>query len=715
MSNFKLLCEPIKNGIITKLGWRNLTPVQELTIPEIIDGKNIVVLAPTAGGKTEAAFLPVLNAMYIENLKPISIIYVSPIKALLNNQEERLGKLSSFVYSDVFKWHGDVESSEKQKFYKNPSQVLMITPESLEVILMSQKIDKKQLLANIRFIVIDEIHAFADSERGIHLMAVMERIQSFSRFDIQRIGLSATVGNPHEILKWMHGSSTREGIVINPPKEKKPKKIEIKYVDEAKDDFQKDIAKRIFGKKALFFSNSRTAAEELKLFIEGNGIDCHVHHSSINKYFREIAEEKFKVGNNTAIIATSTLELGIDIGDLDIVLQLDSPNSVSSFLQRLGRTGRRENSIAHFVFFPTDKGKLVFSIAILNLAIRGWVEDIYLVRNAYDILFQQILAITLSTMGTDLESIYELFKKVYSFSEVSKEDFIFLVKYMIKNKYLMYERGKVFIDTETEKKFGSRNFITLYSAFDTNKEFTVKYKNRPIGNLERWFVNALGDNFQFVLAGRCWQTDKIDYDRGFIHVIEAEYAKPPKWMSEGGFVSFELAQEYLNVLTSNEAYNFLNKTELDMLNEIRYEEKSFGLERGKILIEESKNDYIFYTYAGNRVNYTLATTLSLINIYYDIVGLTWKGFKLRCRDKEFKIDSNIILEEIKKIRTSPNYFGQEKISELIEKVPDINISKFQKYLPQELRRKQLFDYIYDIKKTREFIRYSEIKVLKIYY
>lgn len=715
MSNFKLLCEPIKNGIVTKLGWRNLTPVQELSFPEIISGKNTIILAPTAGGKTEAAFLPVLNVMYTENLEPISIIYVSPIKALLNNQEERLKKLSSFVYSDVFKWHGDVESSEKQKFYKNPPQILMITPESLEVILMSQKIDKKQLFANIRFIVIDEIHAFADSERGIHLMAVAERIQSFSKFDIQRIGLSATVGNPHEILKWMQGSSSREGIVINPPKEKKPKKIEIKYVDEAKDDFQQDIAKRIFGKKTLFFSNSRTAAEELKLLIEGSGIDCHVHHSSINKYFREIAEEKFKISNNTAIIATSTLELGIDIGDLDIVLQLDSPNSVSSFLQRLGRTGRRENSVAHFVFFPTDKEKLVFSIAILNLAIRGWVENVYLVRKAYDILFQQILAITLSTMGTDLESIYELFKNVDSFSEVSKEDFMFLIKHMVENKYLMYERGKIFIDTETEKKFGARNFITLYSAFDTNKEFTVKYKNRSIGSLERWFVNALGDNFQFVLAGRCWQTDKIDYDRGILYVIEAEYARPPKWMSEGGFISFELAQEYLNVLTSNEAYNFLNKMELDLLNEIRYEERSFGLERGKILIEESKNDYIFYTYAGNRVNYTLATVLSLINRYYDIVGVTWKGFKLRCRDKEFKINSDIISEEINKIRTNPNYFEKEKITELIERVTDITTSKFQRYLPQELRRKQLFDYIYDLEKTKEFIKENQIKILKIYY
>jgi ATP-dependent Lhr-like helicase len=218
-----------------------------------------------------------------------------------------------------------------------------------------------------------------------------------------------------------------------------------------------------------------------------------------------------------------------------------------------------------------------------------------------------------------------------------------------------------------------------------------------------------------VLAGRCWQTDKIDYDRYIIHVTEAEYARPPKWMSEGGFVSFELAQEYLNVLTSNEAFNFLNKTELDLLNEIRYEARSFGLEKDKIIIEENKDDYIFYTYAGNRVNYTLATALSLINSFYDIVGVNWKGFKLRCRDKEFKINLDIISEEINKIRTNPDYFDKEKIKELIERVPDIATSKFQRYLPQELRRKQLFDYIYDIEKTKEFVKENQIKMLKIYY
>jgi len=397
-----MLCEPLKEKIINKLGWKELTPVQEMTIPEIINGKNSIILAPTAGGKTEAAFFPILHTIHIEDIIGTSVIYVSPIKALLNNQEERLKKLSSFVYGSVFKWHGDVEFNEKIKSFKQPPNILMITPESLEVILMNKKIDKNDFLKNIRFVVIDEIHSFADSERGVHLMALIERIQDYSQYDIQRIGLSATVGNPRTIGQWMQGSSNRELTIIDPPRQNSQKFIEIK-LNKKDEDFGTEVCKRIYGKKALFFSNSRSAAEGLKKSIEDYGIETFVHHSSVDKRFREKAEERFKIGNNTCIIATSTLELGIDIGDLDIVLQLDSPNTVSSFLQRMGRTGRRKGTIAHYVFFPTKSNKFILAIAILNLAIKGFVENVYVSKISYDLMFHQILTMSLAEFGINKE------------------------------------------------------------------------------------------------------------------------------------------------------------------------------------------------------------------------------------------------------------------------------------------------------------------------
>lgn len=711
MSSFNLLCEPIKNGIIHKLGWRELTSIQEQTIPQVIDGKNVILLAPTAGGKTEAAFLPVLHLLFQEKLHGTAVLYVSPIKALLNNQEERLKRLSSFVYGSVFKWHGDVENAEKTKFFKETSNILMITPESLEVILMSKKIEKDEFFQSIRFIVIDEIHSFADSERGIHLMALLERIQQYSKYDIQRIGLSATVGNPEQIGIWMKGSSKRDTIVINPTKEKKEKKIEVKII-KRDEDLGKEICKRIYGKKSLLFSNSRNGAEGIKDLITTNGIEAYVHHSSIDKRFRELAEEKFKIGTNTCIIATSTLELGIDIGDLDIVLQIDAPYSVSSFLQRLGRTGRRKDSIAHFVFFPTKPEKLLLAVAILNLAIKGYVEDVYVTNISYDLMFQQVLTMSLSSFGVNKDSIYNVLSKAYAFSGISKEEYDNLIRYMIESKFIQSDRNKIYIDDETEKRFGYQNFLTLYSAFETNKEFTVRFKNRPIGTLERWFVNALGEDFQFVLAGKAWQTDKIDYDKSIIYVVEANSAMPPRWISADGFLSFELAQEMLRVLTTETRYPYLNEYELRLINDMRYENQAFGLKMNKMIIEETKDGFDFYTFAGNKVNYTIAMSLLSISSAIEVKSITWKGFKLKAIDKDLKPKYDEVFESIRKIKKDGNYFIKN-LETLIQRVPDISLSKYQKYLPSDFRKRMIADYVYDFERTTDFIRNVDIEILSL--
>jgi len=707
-----MLCEPLKDKIINKLGWKELTSVQETTIPEIIAGKNAIVLAPTAGGKTEAAFFPILHMIHEESITGTSVIYVSPIKALLNNQEERLKMLSSFIYGEVFKWHGDVSTYEKIKSFKNPPNILMITPESLEVILMNKKIDKEEFFKNIRFVVIDEIHSFADGERGVHLMAVIERIQKYSKHDIQRIGLSATVGNPEIIGEWMQGSSKREQIVVDPPKANKQKMIEIK-VTTKEEDFGSEVYKRIQGKKALFFSNSRSAAEMIKKQIENTNIDTYVHHSSIDKRFREIAEERFKLDGNTCIIATSTLELGIDIGNLDIVLQLDSPTTVSSFLQRLGRTGRRKGSIAHYVFFPTKSEKLLLSVAILNLAIKKWVEDVYVSKISYDIMFQQILTMSLAGFGVDKDEVFKVLNKVYSFSEINENEYISLIEYMQQKKYIQIDRNKIYIDEESEKVFGRQNFMTLYSAFETTKEFTIKFRNKSIGTLERWFVNALGEDFQFILAGKYWQTDKIDYDKSIIHVVETKSAMPPKWMSGEGFYSYELSQEILQVMTGDEDYPFLNSYEKSLLQDIRYEEKSFGLDVGKMIIEEIKDGYQFYTYAGNRINYTLAMTFGLINNMLDTKNISWRGFKIVTSDKDFKPKNEEILEVIDSIKNNYNYF-ESIFDKLTNRVPNISLSKYQKYLPDDLRKKMVADYVYDTNKTRDFVKSVSVELLKIY-
>ena len=706
MSNFHLLCEPLQNGIISKLGWRGLTSIQEMTIPEVIDGKNLILLAPTAGGKTEAAFFPILHNIHTEGLDGLSVIYVSPIKALLNNQEERLNKLSSFVYREVFKWHGDVARGEKGKYFKDPASVLMITPESLEVILMNKRVNKNELFGNVRAIVIDEIHSFAEGERGVHLMAVLERIQDYSKHDIQRIGLSATVGNPEQISEWLQGSSSRKRRVIDPPKENKPKKIEVKYVLE--DQLAVEVYKRAYGNKSLFFSNSRTGAEKVKNSLEEKGIESYVHHSSINKYFREVAEEKFKLGKNNIIIATSTLELGIDIGDLDIVLQLDSPYSVSSFLQRMGRTGRRQGSIGHFVFFPTQSEKLVIAIAIINLAMRGWVESVKVTKKSLDLLFHQILMMALQFLGVNKEQVFSILGKAYPFSAISEEEYNELLNYMSEEEFILIERNKIYAHSKTEKKFGRSNFMELYTTFETNKEFIVRFRNRTIGTLERWYVNALGDEFQFTLAGASWKTIKIDYDRSIIYVDEAENSVPPNWMSDSSFISYELSQEVLNIITSEDNYSFLNSAELAVLSIYREELLMTGLKKDTLIVDERKDGFIITTYAGNRVNYTIANSVRSQMNCFDISSLTWKGFKLKCEDRELLPTLSEVIDAINKI-TEEGFYGYENQVRLVELVPDISFSKYQKYLPSKLRKAQSSEYVYDIETTLSYL--SKVKVL----
>jgi len=215
-SSYFLLDEKVQNGIRDILNWKGLTSIQEETIPYLLNGDNCVLIAQTAGGKTEAAFFPILSTIFKEKLEPISVIYISPMRALLNNQEIRLKKLGKLVNIDAFKWHGEVDYHNKKKFKIDPKHIIATTPESLEVMLMSNSYDCENLFENIRFVVIDEIHYFAENYRGSQLISIIERIQTYSKYDIQRIGLSATIGNPEEIVKWMSGSSKRKQSVITP-------------------------------------------------------------------------------------------------------------------------------------------------------------------------------------------------------------------------------------------------------------------------------------------------------------------------------------------------------------------------------------------------------------------------------------------------------------------------------------------------------------------
>ncbi len=385
MSVFARLAPRLQQAIVARLGWSSLRPVQELAGEALLDGRNAVVLAPTAGGKTEASMFPALSGLVERPCEGVGALYVAPIKALLNNQAERLGLYTEMVGLRRFVWHGDVPSNERRAFLRDPAELLMTTPESLEVMLVSPKVDAGKLFGDLRVVVVDEVHALAGTDRGGHLMSVIERLAAISRHDVQRVGLSATVGNPARILEWIRGSSGRSGVVVDPPKAPARRQILVVHRDSLP-ELAHDAAQRARGQKSLFFCQTRRTTEAVAEQMRRFGTEVFVHHSAVSREERQLAEERFHHGGDACIVCTSTLELGIDVGDLDRVLQAEAPASVGSFLQRMGRTGRRAGQAANTTFLCETADGVLQAIALVELARAGWVEDVPVQTRCWPVL-----------------------------------------------------------------------------------------------------------------------------------------------------------------------------------------------------------------------------------------------------------------------------------------------------------------------------------------
>ena len=388
----------LQQAIVARLGWSSLRPVQEEAGEALLAGDNVVILAPTAGGKTEASIFPALSGLVDEAPLGVGVLYVAPLKALLNNQADRLGTYTQMVGLDRFVWHGDIPDHKRRAFLAAPTALLMTTPESLEVMLISRRVNAAKLFADLRLVIIDEVHAVAGTDRGAHLLSVLERIAQFSQHDLQRAGLSATVGNPDAILAWLQGTSSRPGRVVDPPKDPGRKQLLVVHRPDLL-DLARDAAKLARGNKSLFFCQSRAMTEAVAEHMGRAGTTVFVHHSAVSRDERALAEEQFHRGSDACIVCTSTLELGIDVGDLDRVLQAEVPDTVGSFMQRMGRTGRREGQAANTSFFCQDPQSVLQAVALVELAKAGWVEDIEVNDRCWPVLIHQLLAMSLGSDG----------------------------------------------------------------------------------------------------------------------------------------------------------------------------------------------------------------------------------------------------------------------------------------------------------------------------
>ena len=508
--NFDLLHPALQHHIVNSLGWRELRPFQDALIPPVLAGEHLIVLAPTAGGKTEAAFFPVVSRMLTENWSGLSVLYLCPIKALLNNLDLRLQRYCRLLGRSSDIWHGDVKASRRKQILREPPDCLLTTPESLEVMLVSPNVDSVRLFANLRVVIVDEIHAFAGDDRGWHLLSVLERITRLAGRELQRIGLSATVGNPDVLVDWLAGNcvgprrvlrpseldaveprpseracedfsgigfqpvkfaGTHDRLEAYPTKSSQPRNGPLAAPADVKLDFVGSLTNAAVvisrlhrGEKRLVFIDSRARAEQLGQQLRQLGITAFVTHSSLSQEQRHQAEDAFANRSDCVIVATSVLELGIDVGDLDRVIQIDSPPTVSSLLQRMGRTGRRAESVnsssrdregvvthedlrplpdgrgsnlqsrtgttRNCLFLATRDESLLQAAGLIELWASGFVEPVLPPPEPFHVLAQQLMALVLQQSGIGRTTWPEWIQRVPAFKAMSPETITEIVKGM---------------------------------------------------------------------------------------------------------------------------------------------------------------------------------------------------------------------------------------------------------------------------------------------
>lgn len=697
MSVFSRFPERLQQAI-AKLGFTALRPVQELAGEAILDGKNAVVLAPTAGGKTEASMFPVIGSMLQAPPTGVGALYVAPIKALLNNQEVRLGEYAEMVGLRRFVWHGDAAQSQKTSFTREPAELLMTTPESLEVMLMSARIPVNKLFADLRFVVIDEIHAFAGTDRGAHLASVLERLAALSKHDVQRIGLSATVGNPEQIARWVTGTSKRESVVIDPPKPKAQRLIKV-YLREDVDDFAREASREGRGKKSLFFCQSRSLTEAIADKMRDDEIEVFVHHGSVSKEERYAAEARFARGTNACIVATSTLELGIDVGGLDLTFQANAPSTVSSFLQRMGRTGRREGTVANMTFLCENVVTVVQSTALVLLAARGWVERVKDETRAWPVLVHQILAMIGQHGGISAERCWDMIRRVPDFRGITEAEYLELVDHMKAKEFLFEAGGLLSMGRAAEKAFGKKNFLELYAVFSSPVLYKVQTEaKRDLGSLEQDFVDRLVDEMStFLLGGRAWLVVNVNHDERLVRVRPAPRGKKPSW---GGFIPqflrFEVCQAMKDVLTSDDDYPFLDERAKASLAEWRGDLGQL-LRRKVDAMQFDGTTLTWWTFAGGRINQTLK------------YALEWKGsWKVIPDNFAIKVQGDgVNFEEVGRVldtlRAPAFWDDVQNRTKMLAMVPEYRLSKFQRVLPDKWQVEMVGGYLLDFEGARAFL------------
>lgn len=689
MDAFDLLHPGLQHHVVNSLGWRELRPFQEEVIPVVLRGDHVVVVAPTAGGKTEAAVLPVLSRMLKEDWRGLSVLYLCPIRALLNNLHIRLSRYATLVGRSCSVWHGDTSPTERARINREQPDILLTTPESLEVMLVSLKTDPIALFGQVRAVIVDELHAFAGDDRGWHMLSVLERVSRLAGRELQRIGLSATVGNPEYLLRWLRSGSTIPGQVVQSqsPNTKEPT-VQLDFVESIK-NAAIVISRLHRGEKRLVFVDSRARAEEIGAELRKLEITTFVTHSSLSKDQRSRAERAFASETDCVIVATSVLELGVDVGDLDRVIQIDAPSTVASFLQRMGRTGRRADTERNCLFLATHDFGLLQAAGLLRMWSQGYVEEVFPPPIPYHVFVQQFLTLVLQNSDFIRSDWQAWIGKVQAFAELQDGRADEIIAFALKQNLLGEDGGRLHLGVEAERRLGHRHFSELLSVVTSQPLFKVQF-----GRLEIGFVHPLSFATRkdspsiLALGGRGWQLLHVDWVRKIAHVEPAQDSGRSRWIGSSVPLSPAICASIRHILQSTEQNSAWSRRAVNRLAELR-KDLSRCCGDGSVIVRR-KLSLEWWTFAGVAANQTVVqylqphfkSALRADNLWINLPADTSIDYV------------NKTIQEVRNVKAPPDWELQQPAADLL---------KFGDLLPDHLLRDLIMARIADIPRAKEIL------------
>lgn len=624
-SSYELLHNSVQKWIWNQ-GWTSLREIQENSIPVVLRRDcDVIISASTAGGKTEAAFLPILSYLLSTESHGYDVLYVSPLKALINDQYRRLLDMTAGTSMQVTPWHGDIDASRKAKSLKNPSGILIITPESLESFFVNKSASVMMAFGNLKYVVIDELHAFIGNERGKQLQSLLSRIEMITGNKPPRIAMSATFSNYDKVRTFLRHDSSMPCVIPNQGDNSHETKILVKeYIQNEENYVPEEIANEIFaklrGSNNLAFTNSRVVAENYAVMLgdmcEAANVpnEFRVHHGSLSKVERESVEHELQKGQTPiTALCTSTLELGVDIGKVKSIAQIGVANSVSGLRQRLGRSGRRNEPSVLRVFSienETDSGylyylrtNLVQNLAVIELLREKEYEQPIIDKPHMSTLIQQILSLIASFSGFYPREGWELLCKHGAFKSITPEIFLDLLRCLGQQGIVsQLNTGQIIIGKEGERLLRKLDFYTSFVA-PVDYDVINSEDSKSIG-----MIQSLPQVKQLlILAGKRWKVERVDDKTKKIYVTR---------VAEGGSVSFAsdvpevdeiITKKMRDIYMSNEVYPYLASGENGEAD-LRAAREFFAENK---LGKQSVIYNTWFTWAGAKVNRTIALMCKL--------------------------------------------------------------------------------------------------------